>query len=390
MSALTAPVSDVILDRLKGLHPKVIDLSLGRIESLLAKLGHPHTHLPPVIHVAGTNGKGSTCAFLRAMLEAAGRRVHVYTSPHLVRFHERIRVGGTLISEDHLAALLAECEEANGQDPITFFEITTAAAFLAFARTPADALVLEVGLGGRLDATNVVQRPALSIITPVDLDHQDFLGPTITAIAAEKAGILKAGTPAIIGPQNDEAREEIEDRATAIGAPLSIWGQDFMAHEEHGRMVYQDEHGLLDLPLPRLPGSYQIANAAQAIAALRVLDWMRVPDEAIEHGLQRVEWPARMQRITRGPLMRLLVPNAELWLDGGHNPHAGRAVAQALADLEERSPKPLFLICGMLKTKDMRGYFDAFAGLARHVATITIPDEPNAVGAGALYDAARA
>jgi dihydrofolate synthase/folylpolyglutamate synthase len=389
VSQARAGHSDAILDRLKALHPRVIDLSLGRIERLLAKLGNPERKLPPVIHVAGTNGKGSTCAYLRAMLEAAGRRVHVYTSPHLVRFHERIRLNGALIGEDHLARILAECEAANGEEPITFFEITTVAAFLAFSRTPSDAVVLEVGLGGRLDATNVIKRPAMTIITPVDMDHQDYLGDTIEKIAGEKAGILKRGVPAVIGPQTDEGREAIEARASAIGAPLAIWGQDFHAHEEHKRMVFQDELGLMDVPLPRLPGSHQIANAAMALCALRKLDWMRIPDAALEKGLSTVAWPARMQRLTQGPLLEDIPPKAELWLDGGHNPHAARAVAQALADFEERAPKPIYLICGMLTTKDAAGFFEAFKGLARHVSTISIPGEANAFGAGALYDIAR-
>lgn len=389
MTDARAGHSDAILDRLKALHPKVIDLSLGRVERLLAKLGHPERSLPPVIHVAGTNGKGSTCAYLRAMLEAAGRRVHVYTSPHLVRFHERIRLNGALIREDHLARILAECEAVNGSDPITFFEVTTVAAFLAFSRTPADAVILEVGLGGRLDATNVIKRPALTLITPVDLDHQDYLGDTITKIAGEKAGILKRGVAAVIGPQSDEGRAAIEARAEALGAPLAIWGQDFHAHEEHKRMVYQDELGLMDLPLPRLPGAHQIPNAAMALCALRMLDWMRIPDVALEKGLTTVEWPARMHRLSRGPLLEDIPPKAELWLDGGHNPHAARAVAQVLADFEERAPKPIYLICGMLTTKDASGFFDAFKGLARHVTTIPIPGEANAFGAGALYDIAR-
>jgi dihydrofolate synthase/folylpolyglutamate synthase len=386
-SALSAQ-SDAILERLKSLHPRVIDLSLSRIERLLARLGHPERALPPVIHVAGTNGKGSTCAFLRAMLEAAGRRAHAYTSPHLVRFNERIRLNGGLIGEGQLASLLAECEEANGAEPITFFEITTAAALLGFSRTPSDALILEVGLGGRLDATNVIDRPALCIIAPVDLDHQDYLGGTLEEIAAEKAGILKRGVAGVIGPQKDECRRVIEKHADAIGAPLVLWGQDFLAHEEHGRMVYQDDRGLLDLPMPRLMGAHQIVNAAQAIAALRTLDWMRVPDAAIERGLQKVEWPARLQRLTHGPFVEQAPKQAEIWLDGGHNPHAARAIAQAMADLEERAPRPLYLVCGMLKTKAAFEFFAAFTGLARHVTTIAIAGEANAYGAGALYDLA--
>jgi len=380
--------SDAILARLTALHPKLIDLSLGRIEALLEKLGSPHKRLPPVIHVAGTNGKGSTCAFLRAMLEADGKRVHVYSSPHLVRFHERIRLGGKLIEEDELAALLEECEDRNAGAPITFFEITTAAAMLAFTRHKADALILEVGLGGRFDATNVIARPAATVITPVDLDHQSYLGSTIGEIAGEKAGIIKRGVTCIVGPQAEEAREVIEERATRHEAPLALWGQDFMAHEEHRRMVFQDENGLMDLPLPRLPGAHQIVNAAVAIATLRRQQAWPVSDRAIEDGLMTVEWPARLQRLTRGPLVATAPKGAEVWLDGAHNPHGARALAHAIADLEERTPRPLYLICGMLQTKDATGYFQAFRGLTRCVTTVAIPGDALTQGAGQLYDAA--
>lgn len=387
--SVAAAGSDAILTRLLALHPKRIDLVLDRIERLLAALGHPEKKLPPIIHVAGTNGKGSTCAFARAMLEAQGLRVHVYTSPHLVRFHERIRLAGTLISEEELASVLDECERANEDLPITFFEITTAAALLAFSRHPADALILEVGLGGRLDATNVVT-PQVSIITPVDLDHQEFLGSELRGIAAEKAGIIKPRVPVIIGPQKDEARDVIARTAESLHAPAFFHGQDFFAHEEHGRMVYQDDDGLLDLPLPRLPGAHQIENAATTIAALRHAgrDWSN--ERAIEHGLTHAEWPARLQRLSRGLLIDLAPKGSEVWLDGGHNPHAAHAIARAMADFEERAPKPLYLICGMLKTKDASGYFAPFAGLARHVTTISIPGEGASRGAGELYDAARA
>jgi dihydrofolate synthase/folylpolyglutamate synthase len=385
-----ALASDEILARLTALHPKVIDLSLGRIERLLGKLGNPERRMPPVLHVAGTNGKGSTCAFMRAMLEAAGKRVHVYTSPHLVRFHERIRLSGKLIDEDDLQALLEECETANGGEPITFFEITTAAAFLAFSRRRADALILEVGLGGRLDATNVIESPAVTVITPVDLDHQQYLGDDLKTIAGEKAGIMKRRVPCVIGPQTDEARELIEERAIQLGIPLSIWGQDFMAHEEHRRMVFQDENGLIDLPMPRLPGAHQIVNAAVAIAALRKAAGFTIEDRALEDGLMSVDWPARMQRLTRGPLINAAPKDAEIWLDGAHNPHAGRALAHAIADLEETHPRPLYLVCGMLQTKDPRGFFAAFRDLAKHVTTVEIPGEAASLGAGQLYDAARA
>jgi dihydrofolate synthase/folylpolyglutamate synthase len=377
------------LARLTGLHPKIIDLSLGRIERLLARLDHPERRLPPVIHVAGTNGKGSSVAFLRAILEAAGHRVHAYTSPHLVRFHERIRLGGTLIPEALLGDLLEECEAANDGAPITFFEITTAAAFLAFARQPADALLLEVGLGGRLDATNLVERPALSAITPVDYDHQGFLGDSLTAIAGEKAGILKPAVAAVIGRQSEEALDALRRRAARVGAPLLVHGQDWLAFEQHGRLVYQDEGGLMDLPLPRLAGRHQIDNAGLAIACLRALPQFGIGEQAVEAGLGAVRWPARLQRLRRGPLVAGLGPDAELWLDGGHNPAAGRALAQAMADMEERAPMPLHLVVGMLNTKDPHGFLAPFAGLARDVRTVTIPGEANALPAEVLAAAAQ-
>ena len=385
-----AAASDAILSRLMRLHPKAIDLSLDRMRALLARLGNPEKRVPPVFHVAGTNGKGSTCATLRAILEAAGKRVHVYTSPHLVRFHERIRLAGALISEDALQILLDECERAADGMAITFFEITTAAAFLAFARVPADALVLEVGLGGILDATNVIEAPLVSVVTPIGLDHQHFLGDTIELIAAEKAGIIKRGRPVVVGPQEDAAFGVIEAAAQRAGAPLIVWGQDYSAHEEHGRMVFQDAGGVIDLTPPKLVGAHQIANAATAIAALRAQDLFEIDDAAIERGLASVSWPARMQRLTYGPLLEDVPDGAEVWLDGGHNPHAAAAIAGALADLEEKRPRPLYLVTGMLNTKDPEGFFAHFRGLARHVSTIDIPGEANALKAGALYDAARA
>ncbi|HTO39418.1 MAG TPA: folylpolyglutamate synthase/dihydrofolate synthase family protein [Rhizomicrobium sp.] len=381
--------SDSILERLLSLHPKKIDLVLDRIQRLLKDLGDPELKLPPVLHVAGTNGKGSTCAFSRAMLEAQGLKVHVYSSPHLVHFNERIRLDGALISEEELAATLEECEQVNDGAPITFFEITTAAAFLAFSRHRADALVLEVGLGGRYDATNVIPHPIAAIITPIGLDHAEFLGTSLADIAAEKAGIIKRGVPVILGAQDDGPRDVVTRRADALGAPLIAFGQDFFAHQEHGRMVYQDMDGLLDLPLPKLIGRHQIENAATAIAALRHVKNGWGEDTAIERGLRTVEWPARLQRLTRGPLVDMAPEGAEVWLDGGHNPHGAQAIARAMADLEDRSQRPLHLICGMLRTKDAEGYFAAFAGLARHVTTVPIANDAASQGPGALYDAAR-
>lgn len=381
--------SDAILTRLLSLHPKIIDLSLGRMERLLAKLGHPERRLPPVIHVAGTNGKGSTVTMLRTIMEQAGQAVHVYTSPHLVRFHERIRVAGELITDDALAELLEECERANDGEPMTFFEITTAAAFLAFARTPADYVILEVGLGGRLDATNVIARPAVSVITTIDYDHQHYLGTTLAAIAGEKAGILKRGTPAVIGVQPDEARATIEEVAARLGVTLAIAQQDWQAYEQHGRLVFQDGHGLLDLPLPALRGRHQIDNAGNALATLRVLNDPRITEAAMAAGLKAVRWPARMERLAAGPLTALLPEGSELWLDGGHNPQAGRILARAFAELNDRHSKPLVLIWGMLNSKDAGNFLEPFRDLARRVICLTIPDEANALPAQQLASLAR-
>lgn len=383
--------SDAVLSRLMSLHPKVIDLSLDRMERILAALGHPERQLPPVIHVAGTNGKGSVVTFMRAMLEAAGKSVHVYTSPHLVHFHERVRLGapggGAFITDEALSALLEECEAVNAGEPITFFEITTAAAMLAFSRHKADYLILEVGLGGRLDATNVID-PALSVITMVDYDHQQFLGETLGEIAAEKSGIMKRGRPCVIGPQKEEALEAIERCAARCGALAIFSGQEWQAFEQHGRLVYQDLKELLDLPLPRLAGRFQIDNAGIAIAAMRTLAAPGVGEAEIAQGLQSAYWPGRLERLDGGPLLSLLPEGSELWLDGGHNEAAGRVLAASLADLEERVPRPLVLIWGMLNTKDPSGFIASFAGLAKRVITLTIEDEANAVDGATLAQVA--
>ncbi len=366
--------SDLILERMLALHPLKIDLSLGRLEALLARLGDPQLDLPPVIHVAGTNGKGSTVAFMRAVLEAAGRKVHVYTSPHLVRFHERIRLAGHLVDEARLAAALEACERVNAGAPITLFEMTTAVAFKLFSQTPADVLLLEVGLGGRFDATNVVANPALCVITPVSIDHPEFLGSTLAAIAFEKAGIIKPRIPVVVAAQEAEACAVIERQAEKLRAPILIGAQDFTGREERGRLVYQDETGLLDLPLPRLAGRHQIQNAATAIAALRQFD-PQLPDAAFEAGMLRVDWPARLQRLTNGPLVTLAPQGAEIWLDGGHNVAGGRVLGEAMADLEAQAPRPLIIICGTLATKDTAGFLAAFRGLARQVLAVPIPGE---------------
>ena len=373
--------SDAILQRMMTLHPKVIDLTLGRMERLLAMLGNPERRLPPVIHIAGTNGKGSTQAMIRAGLEAGGDLVHAYTSPHLARFHERIRLAGELISEPALTALLDECVVANGPDEITFFEITTAAAFLAFARTRADWTLLEVGLGGRLDATNLLDHPKLTIITPVSLDHQAFLGDTVSAIAGEKAGIIKRGVPVIVGPQTDEGLAVIEAKAARMGAPVLAYGQHWQVAENRGRLIFQDETGLLDLPLPNLPGPHQIQNAGAAIAALRYLGR---DEAACEAAVTRAVWPARMQRLRQGPLVEA-APKVELWLDGGHNPAGAEAVAATLARMPARETH---LICGMLNTKDVRGYMTPLAPHVAQLHAVSIPDEKNTLPAEVTRDAA--
>lgn len=362
------PRSDILLDRMMSFHPKIIDLTLDRMWRILAALDHPERRLPPVIHVAGTNGKGSTQAMIRAGLEGAGHVTHAYTSPHLARFHERIRLAGRLIDEDVLSDTLDRCLAANGTDAITYFEITTAAAMLAFAETPADYTLLEVGLGGRLDATNVIDDPALCVITPVDMDHQQYLGDTLEMIAAEKAGIIKRRVPVVVGRQHDAALEMIEAVAARHGAPIHAYGQHWHVWSEAGRLVFQDENGLLDLPMPALLGAHQVENAGMAIAALRVLG---KGEAACEAAMRNAVWPARMQRLRHGPLFDI-APKAELWLDGGHNPHAARAIAALLAGMPER---PTHLICGMLNTKDVTGYMAPLAGVAQSLHAVSIPGQ---------------
>ena len=366
--------SDAVLERMMALHPKVIDLVLDRVWRLLAALDNPQDRLPPVIHIAGTNGKGSTQAMIRAGLEAGGTKVHAYTSPHLARFHERIRLAGDLISEEALTEVLDRGYQANGDAPITYFEITTVAALLAFAETPADYTLLEVGLGGRLDATNVVAEPAVTVITPVDLDHQQYLGDTLPQIAGEKAGIIKRGVPCVVGPQHDDALEVIERQAARMAAPIHAYGQHWHVSTERDRLVFQDETGLLDLPLPILRGPHQLMNAGAAIATLRLLG---KDEAACEAAVTKADWPARMQRLTSGPLVDLAAP-AELWLDGGHNPAAGHALA---ATLKQLPPKPTHLICGMLNTKDISGYLAPLAPVSESLTALSIPGETNTIPA---------
>ncbi|UWQ13989.1 bifunctional folylpolyglutamate synthase/dihydrofolate synthase [Aliiroseovarius sp. M344] len=374
--------SDVILERMMSLHPKIIDLTLDRVWRLLHAVGDPQDKLPPVVHLAGTNGKGSTQAMLRAGLEGAGKKVHAYTSPHLARFHERIRLAGELISEAALTEVLDRAYAANGDETITYFEITTVAALMAFVETPADYTLLETGLGGRLDATNVVDKPALTIITPISIDHTQYLGDTFAAIAGEKAGILKRGVPCVVGPQPDEALDVIEARAAKLGCPLLVHGQHWHMWEERGRFIFQDETGLLDLPMPALIGPHQLENAGAAIAALRHLGF---DEAACEAAMRDVTWPARMQRLRHGPLVDA-AERAELWLDGGHNPAAGETLAKVLADMP---PRATHLICGMLNTKDIAGYLRPLAKVADSLTAVSIPGEANTLPADVTARAAK-
>ncbi|HMR31450.1 MAG TPA: folylpolyglutamate synthase/dihydrofolate synthase family protein [Geminicoccaceae bacterium] len=366
---MSKPTSEAILARLSRLHPKSIDLSLDRVERLLARLGHPERRLPPVVHIAGTNGKGSTLAMLAAMLAADGRRVHRYISPHLVRFNERILINGAPIDERRLAEALESCERANGATPITFFEITTAAAFLAFAENPADIVLLETGLGGRLDATNVVARPRLTLISPISMDHESYLGATLTAIAGEKAGILKADAPAIAGPQPAEVADVLDRRASAISAPLMLHGRDWSVERKGSGMVVAYRGSRLALPLPSLAGAYQVENAGLAVMAALSLDDLAPGRQSIEKGLRRAAWPARMQRLVRGPMVDALPAGSRLLLDGGHNPAAGEALARSLAGMP--GAPSWTLVVGMLSTKDVLGFLRPLAPLAS--ALIAVP-----------------
>ncbi|TIQ23752.1 MAG: bifunctional folylpolyglutamate synthase/dihydrofolate synthase [Mesorhizobium sp.] len=364
------------IESLMSLHPKGFDLSLDRISRLLERLGNPQDHLPPVIHIAGTNGKGSCAAFSRALLEAAGHRVHVHTSPHLVNWHERYRLaadgGGRLVEDEVFAEAIARVAKANEGQKITVFEILTAVTFLLFSEHPADAVIIEVGLGGRFDATNVIKEPAVSVIMPVSLDHESFLGDRVELIAAEKAGIIKSGCPVVIAAQESEtALQVLVETAERLDCPAFVYGQDFLAFEENGRMVYQDEDGLMDLSPPRLPGRHQFANAAAAIAAVKAAGF-EISHRVADKAMANVTWPGRMQKLPQGRLTELAPKGADIWLDGGHNPGAGVVVAEALAEQEEKNPRPLFLICGMINTKDQSGYFRAFKGLARHVYTVPV------------------
>jgi dihydrofolate synthase / folylpolyglutamate synthase len=382
-----------LIARLSALHPKRIDLDLERMHRLLERLDHPERKLPPVIHVAGTNGKGSTIAYLRAILEAAGLRVHVFTSPYLVRINECFRLGraggGVLVGDDELRAAFEHCERVNDGAPITIFEIETAAAFYLFAQNPADVVLLEVGLGGRLDATNVIEAPLATVIAPIGMDHTEFLGDTLMAIAAEKAAILKRNVPAICAEQAPEAIAVIQRQAGHIHVPLHAAGQEWHVGVERGRLVYQDERGLMDLAAPRLFGRHQFDNAGLAIATLRAIDTFKIEAAAFEAGIVNAEWPARMQRLASGALVDQAPKASEIWLDGGHNADGGRVVAAALGDLEERVSRPLVVIVGMMANKDAGGFLANFAGLTRHIIAVQIPDRDNTMPPDTLADAAR-
>ena len=377
------------IGRLMALHPKGFDLTLTRMRRLLAELGNPQDRLPPVIHVAGTNGKGSCVAFCRALLEAAGLSVHVHVSPHLVNWHERFRLAGTLVDDALLAETVRRVADANAGQQITVFELLTAVMFVLFSEHTADAALVEVGLGGRADATNVMARPAATVIMPVGLDHQAWLGETAELIAAEKAGIVKPGVPLVVGRQMHEgALAVILEIAARTGAPATVYGQDYFAFEEHGRMVLQHEGGLLDLPLPALAGRHQIANAAAAVMAVRAAGF-DVPDSAVERAMAGVTWPARMQRLSSGVLVDMAPPGAEIWLDGGHNPDGAAVAAEFLAAREDEVERPLFLVAGMINTKDARGYFAMFEGLVRHVFTVPVPSSDASVDPAMLAAFAR-
>jgi dihydrofolate synthase / folylpolyglutamate synthase len=385
---------DELIARLSALHPKQIDLDLARMHRLLAQLDYPERKLPPVIHVAGTNGKGSTIAYLRAILEAAGLRVHTYTSPSLVRINECFRLGrtggGALVDDDALRSALEHIERTNAGAPITIFEIETAAALSLFAQHPADVVLLEVGLGGRLDATNVIDAPLATVIAPVSMDHTEFLGDTLTAIAGEKAGIIKRKTPVISAEQSPEALAVIAQQARRMHAPMHVAGEGWHVNVERGRLVYQDDRGLMDLAAPKLFGRHQFDNAGLAIATLRAQNTFKIEPAAFEAGIVNAEWPARMQRLASGALVAQAPQSSEIWLDGGHNAEGGRVAAAALGDLEERVSRPLVVIVGMMGSKDARAFLANFAGLTRHIVAVPIPDRDNAMPPDRLADAARA
>ena len=379
---MTSHTSDALLSRMMTLHPKVIDLTLDRVWKLLDRLGNPQDHLPPTIHIAGTNGKGSTLAMIRAGLESAGKTCHVFTSPHLIRFHERIRVSGDLISEEDLSVLLDECDHINAQQSITFFEITTCAALLAFARQKADYCLLEVGLGGRLDATNVIERPVVTVVTPVSMDHEAFLGNTLSEIAHEKAGILKPGVPCVVGPQAAEVCTIIEKQAQKCNAVLHAHNRQWSVSSHSDRLLYRDEYQDYCFPEPNLIGPHQIQNAGTAIAVLQLLNF----DTAVcAAALTSAEWPGRMQRLQSGPLVTMQ-RSGEIWVDGGHNPAAGMALAQVIKGFPTQ---PTYLVCGMQNSKDVAEFLRPMMSVIQGVTAVTVASVGNSHSTGTIMQAAQ-
>jgi dihydrofolate synthase/folylpolyglutamate synthase len=389
------PVLDAALAGLGRLHPKSIDLSLGRIEARLRALGNPEQRLPPIFHVAGTNGKGSTIAFLRAFLEAAGYRCHVYTSPHLVRFNERIRLAGRLIDDDRLLDLIQEVEaagmEGGVEQPITNFEITTAIAFLAFSRVPADACLIEVGLGGRYDATNLFPRPHATAVTRISRDHRQFFGDVLTDIAGEKAGIFKRGVPAIVAGQPDDGvRARLVHETEAVGAKLSLHGRDWEVTSNGVGFRYRSASRTLELPPPALAGQHQFMNAGTALAMLDAADDFIVDDAAIRRGLASVEWPGRLQRLTKGPLAAMLPAGWELWLDGAHNDSGGESLGIQAADWQAAKPSlPLDLVFGVRAEKQPADVLGPLVPLATRLRAVAIPDDPVSLPAEMAAEIAR-
>lgn len=387
--------SDDVLANLRQLHPSLIDLSLGRTYRALEALGRPQDRLPPIIHIAGTNGKGSTLAYLNALITAAGKTAHSFISPHLVSFHERIRLAGkngsTNISEKHLIDVLTRVEAANDGASITFFEITMVAAFLAYSEQAADYLILETGLGGRFDATNVIEKPELTIITPISMDHMDFLGTSLAEIAFEKAGIMKQGVPCICGAQPREVSDVLKKQALELDVPLTIEGEDFKAYEQLGRLIYEDDARLLALPLPRLVGSHQINNAGVSVAAALRLPGFDPTQEQMEAAMRQVQWPARLQLLESDKLAEKISinPESEIWLDGGHNRAAAEVLAASMADLEEQLSRPLHIVIGMMQRKNADEFLQVFEGLCEMVFTVPVPSSSNCWDPEELADIAK-
>ncbi|MBT5914285.1 bifunctional folylpolyglutamate synthase/dihydrofolate synthase [Rhodospirillaceae bacterium] len=378
-SVKTKMISRKLIERLERLHPKIIDLSLDRLNNLLNALDNPQKRLPPIIHVAGTNGKGSTIAILRSIQNAAGLSIHAYTSPHLVHLNERFIIAGKEITEKSLIQTLTECENANAGAEITFFEIITAAGLLAFSKIKADLLLLEVGLGGRFDATNVVSNPILSIITPISLDHQQYLGDTLEKIAYEKAGILKEKRPAIIGQQGPEALKVIKLKAEETGSPLFIFQRDWNITETKSAIKFEVEGSTSYFEKPNLKGIHQIQNAGIAIAATHYLkEVLPIKNGSIDQGLLTVKWPARLQKINEGPLINILPTNVELWIDGGHNQNASLLIAHTIRNWKIKNPcLSIHMVFGCLSNRETKALLQPFINIIDLVQTVKIPEQAN-------------